>query len=438
MEWRNLLGEILQSASPIVDHMALRQLTVKDAFDHPDIKDLRQRLLSVLTEKHNISELLKAGQELRRQHQTLLAKRDLSITELGQLGALSGTAYVLTADALAQASTPSAIFQYTISEVVPWLKKAANVALIAANVATGGAAGQLLSGLHFGIDTQKEDLMPAQTLSPYGQMLAKLIDTTRTLSRLMEREDLLERTTPAASGAQPAPGLLPACHDSEDPPIEATDYSLHVSDAQVREPEAIILSFDPIPPGKLGAEIVRVAQEELARPVLEEYVNGNPANFDKGGHIKKYFVEGPRWKAETWESYKAKHGSGAAWCAAFASFCWRTAHRALGAELPLPLNAQCSELWAQAHTAGRFIPREGQPAPGDIVFLGSGPTPGHVGLVERKGEDGIIHIIEGNAGEKTDQLCRSRLIPGKPRYAKLLGFAAVDAPAPAPSQFQAG
>lgn len=438
MQWRNLLGEVLQSALPIADHIAQRNLTVKEAFHHPDIQDLRQRLLSVLTEKHDISELLKAGQELRRQHQALLAKRDLSIAELGQLGVLSGTAYVLTADALAQASTPLAIFQYTISEVVPWLKKAANVALIAANVATGGAAGQLLSGLHFGIDPQKQDPIPGQTLSPYGQMLAKLIDTTFTLSRLMEREGLLAPPSPPSVSPWSEPDHLPAPGDREDPPIEATDYSLHVDEEQVREPESIILSFDPIPPGKLGAEIVRIAQEELARPVLEVYVNGTPANFDQGGHIKKYFVEGPRWKAETWESYKVKHGNGAAWCAAFASFCWRTAHRALGAELPLPLNAQCSELWTQAHKAGRFIPRDGQPSVGDIVFLGSGPTPGHVGLVERKGEDGILHIIEGNAGEKTDQLCRSRLIPGKPRYAKLLGFAAVEAPATTQSPAQVG
>lgn len=439
MEWRSLLGEVLQAAGPIADQMAMQTMTAKDAWNHPDIQDLRQRLLSVLTEKHNITELIKAGQELRRQHQALLSKKDLSIVELSQLGVLSGTAYVLTADALAQASTPSAIFQYTMNEVLPWLRKAANVALIVANVATGGAAGQLLNNLHFGISSMKEAPMPThpQQLTPYGQMLCKLIDTTHTLAHLMQHEARVINAAPTPAAHGHGVRTLPAAQsdDSEDPPIQATDYSLHVGEGEVREQESIILSFDPLSPGKLGAEIVRVAQEELARPVKEEYTNGGPSNFDKGGHIKKYFVEGPRWKAETWESYKEKHGgNGPAWCAAFVSFCWRTAHRALGVELPLSLNAQCSELFARAEKAGRFIPRDGQPSPGDIVFLGSGPSPGHVGLVEKKDADGIIHIIEGNAGEKTDQLCRSRLIPGKPRYAKLIGFAAVDAPEPAQQQ----
>src|SRR5690349_10369541 len=113
MELRSFLGEVLQAAGPIADRMALEPMSVQSAWNHPDIKQLRQQLVSVLTEKHNITELIQAGQQMRRQHQVLLAKKELSIVELKQLGVLSGTAYVLTADALAQASTPMAIFQYT-------------------------------------------------------------------------------------------------------------------------------------------------------------------------------------------------------------------------------------------------------------------------------------------------------------------------------------
>lgn len=270
--------------------------------------------------------------------------------------------------------------------------------------------------------------MPSQTvLPPYSQMLWKLIDTNWTLTRLLANQ--LESPgratkTPPLAGATPA---QPAAASDADVPIEPTSPALQVEDGQVREPEQIIPSFDAIPPGKLGAEIVKTAQAELGRPVKETYLNGTPANFDEGGHIKKYFVEGPRWKEDTWESHKEKHkGIGPAWCAAFASFCWRTAHRSLGVELPLKLNAQCSVLWEQAHETGRFIPPTETPSPGDIVFLGSSSSPGHVGIVEKVDDDGIIYIIEGNAGENTDQLCRSRLIPGKPRYAKLMGFATAE------------
>ncbi len=436
MDWRGLLGEVLQVAGPIGDRMTMQTLTPQAAWNHPDIKAMRQQLVSLLTEKHSVAELVNAGQELRRQHAALLAKKDLNIVELKQLGVLSGTAYVLTADALAQAASPIAIFQYTINEMLPWLRRAANVALIVANVATGGAAGQLLGNLHFGISSSGEPSMShTATPSPQEQMLWKLIESQWTLARLLEQQ----MGAPDAQRTAAGP-VHPTHSDShvtsfspsaalDDPPMEATDYSLRVGSAELREEESYVPSFDVVPAGKVGAEIVHVAQVELARPVVELYENGNPTNVDSGGHIKKYFLEGPRWKAETWDSYKAKHGAGPAWCAAFASYCWRTAHRTLSVELPLSLNAQCSALWEQAKKTGRFIDKTGTPSPGDIVFLGSGPTPGHVGVVERKGDDGIIYIIEGNAGEKTDQLCRSRLIPGKPRYAKLMGFASVDAPA---------
>ena len=124
MDWRGLLGEVLQVAGPIGDRMAMQTLTPQAAWNHPDIKAMRQQLVSLLTEKHSVAELVNAGQELRRQHAALLAKKDLNIVELKQLGVLSGTAYVLTADALAQAASPIAIFQYTINEMLPWLRRA--------------------------------------------------------------------------------------------------------------------------------------------------------------------------------------------------------------------------------------------------------------------------------------------------------------------------
>ena len=274
-----------------------------------------------------------------------------------------------------------------------------------------------------------EDPMPTQTEQPtYDLMLWKLVDTTWTLTRLLSQVSAARSLVPPLPPA-PLPNHQPgAAHPAgalrdDDIPMEPTSNVPQPGEGQLREPEQIIPSFDPVPPGKLGAEIVKLAQAELGRPVKEEYKGSTPANYDQAGHIKKYFVEGPRWKEETWHSHKEKHdGIGPAWCAAFVSYCWRGAHRSLGVELPLKLNAQCSVLWEQAHAIGRFLSPTLAPSPGDIVFLGSGSSPGHVGIVEKTGDDGIIYIIEGNAGENTDQLCRSRLIPGKPRYAKLMGF----------------
>ncbi len=202
------------------------------------------------------------------------------------------------------------------------------------------------------------------------RMLWQLVETTWSLTRMLAQ-------THARS-----PQLSGAAH-GDDIPIEPTTNVPAVEEGQLRESEPIVPSFDPIPPGKLGAEVLKLALVELGRPVKEQYKGSTPSNVDSGGHIKKYFLEGPGWKDETWQSYTDKHGGiGPAWCAAFASFCWHTAHRSLGVLLPVKLNAQCSVLWQQAHQNGRFVPPTDKPRPGDMVFLGSGSSPGHVGLVE--------------------------------------------------------
>lgn len=273
---------------------------------------------------------------------------------------------------------------------------------------------------------------PARTLSRHGQMVYMLIETTARLSRLLDREELYTAAEPPPAGPTP-PSELPGSFAGEDTPIEPADHNLNVGPHELLDPLPPVLSFDtePLPAGELGKKIVAIAQRELARGVKEVYVDGKPGNFDTGECIKKYFVEGPRWKADTWESRKlARGGIGDAWCAAFVSYCWRAAHDSYQLALPISLSASSGELFAQAQKTGRFIPRDGVPSFGDIVFLGSGSSPGHVALFESKSSDGTITIIEGNAGANCDQLCRSHLIPGKPRYERLMGFCAAEAPAP--------
>lgn len=253
----------------------------------------------------------------------------------------------------------------------------------------------------------------------FDEMLWQLVETTWTLTRMVAQR---RAERPHSQATHPAAGS-----HGEDIPVESTANVPHVGEGDLRESEPIIPSFDPLPPGKLGAEVLKLATAELGRPVKEQYKGSQPSNIDTGGHIKKYFIEGPCWKEEKWQSYtNDNHGIGPAWCAAFASFCWHGAHRALGVVLPVKLSAQCSVLCEQAKKVNRFIPPTEKPAPGDMVLLGSDGSPHHVGLVEKVDPDGIIHIIEGNAGENTDQLCRSRLIPGRPRYAKLVGFVSLE------------
>lgn len=168
------------------------------------------------------------------------------------------------------------------------------------------------------------------------------------------------------------------------------------------------ISFDDECPASvataLGAAAVAIADEYLKMPLREDA----GVNQDKGGHIKKFFIEGLKWSSDTWDHWFEKHPScGVAkpeWCAAFASYCARTAYNAAGLKLPATPSGSASEMVTRFENAQRFLKREDlfnedgsikegvtPPGPGDLIVWR-----GHVGLLKDIFPSGAFISIEGN------------------------------------------
>ncbi len=92
--------------------------------------------------------------------------------------------------------------------------------------------------------------------------------------------------------------------------------------------------------------------------------------------------------------------AGAPWCAYFAS--WAAAQ----AGTPLGDTGQglgsVSEITSWAASAGRLLPADATPAPGDLILFGTR----HVGVVESVNPDGSLTTIEGNSHNMVARVTR--------------------------------
>ncbi len=92
------------------------------------------------------------------------------------------------------------------------------------------------------------------------------------------------------------------------------------------------------------------------------------------------------------------------WCSLFASWVWIKAGIPLAGSTATYGYSGSLYTWTQEHD-GKVLAASATPAPGDLVFYGTGPGPGesdHVGIVQRIFPDGQITTIEGNyAGHVT-------------------------------------
>ncbi len=85
------------------------------------------------------------------------------------------------------------------------------------------------------------------------------------------------------------------------------------------------------------------------------------------------------------------------WCALFASWVWIKAGVPLGGTTAEFAYSGTLYTWAKEHKA--TLPPSATPAPGELVFFGSGPGQGesvHVAIVQRVFKDGRITTINGN------------------------------------------
>lgn len=155
----------------------------------------------------------------------------------------------------------------------------------------------------------------------------------------------------------------------------------------------------------LGSAVLTVADRFLKLPLREDA----GVNTDSQGYIRTFFLEGLKWPAATWDHWIEKFPrSGVAkpeWCAAFGSYCVRTAYQAAAKQLPARLCGSASDLASKYEAAGRLLRREKLfaedgairaaaelvPGPGDLVVF-----KGHVGILRELYADGTFVTIEGN------------------------------------------
>jgi hypothetical protein len=168
------------------------------------------------------------------------------------------------------------------------------------------------------------------------------------------------------------------------------------------------ISFDDEEPASvvtpLGTATMAIADEFLKMPLREDA----GVNNDQHGHIKKFFTEGLRWSAETWDRWAEKYPKTGVnkpeWCAAFASYCARQAYTGAGLKLPATPSGSASEMVKRFSAVNRLLRREDlfnedgclkegvtPPGPGDLVIW-----KGHVGLLKDIYPSGAFTTIEGN------------------------------------------
>jgi cell wall-associated NlpC family hydrolase len=91
-----------------------------------------------------------------------------------------------------------------------------------------------------------------------------------------------------------------------------------------------------------------------------------------------------------------KYGPCEEWCSLFAAWVWQHAGVPLPGATATYGYSGSLYTWAKEH-GGRALPPSATPAPGDLVFYGTGPEASdHVGIVRRVSRDGRITTIEGN------------------------------------------
>jgi hypothetical protein len=118
------------------------------------------------------------------------------------------------------------------------------------------------------------------------------------------------------------------------------------------------------------------------------------------------------------------------WCSLFAAWVWIKAGVPLQGSTAAYAYSGSLYTWAAGH-AGKILPASATPAPGDLVFYGSGPGPGeskHVGIVQRVYPDGRITTIEGNYAGQVSLV--GPFLPSHPigERAPIYGYAQPPAP----------
>lgn len=135
---------------------------------------------------------------------------------------------------------------------------------------------------------------------------------------------------------------------------------------------------------------VHDAFDMLARAALEVAI-------DEIGHGE---TEGNN-RGEWIRQYCAPSSDGYEWCAAFVGFCYQRASDNEKVPLPFKRSLGAKRLGLNVAAVGRKFTSAVQARPGDLVVWDrgvAGSYQGHVGILERVHDVGMVQTIEGNSG----------------------------------------
>lgn len=134
MDWHDVLNRMAGLTAPFLS--SGRTGAAESALQAGAVRRVpeqaRQALMKELSRAATRLELISASEQLRRQHAALLAQPELTSAELEQLGVLSGTALALSAEALGQALSEQELFEHAVTQIGPWLGRAAECGLLRA------------------------------------------------------------------------------------------------------------------------------------------------------------------------------------------------------------------------------------------------------------------------------------------------------------------
>lgn len=126
MDVQSALKRLATALAPIEQALSTGSVaSAAAAFREPTLQAARQAIVQELARRSTQDELIATSQGLRQRHQLLSQQDPLGPAELQQLGVLSALAVVLSAQALRQALSDEQRFLHAVTQIGPWLQRAA-------------------------------------------------------------------------------------------------------------------------------------------------------------------------------------------------------------------------------------------------------------------------------------------------------------------------
>ena len=128
------LKNLMDILEPIAGKLGAKDVSWDAIMKDPDTAKTLDGVMAIFGDTSAIDDLLEASAQPNKEHEKLWEihkTRPLTDDEFRKAGALAAAAYCLSAQGLAKACTPEAVFKYTIKVVYPYVKLVITLGLLA-------------------------------------------------------------------------------------------------------------------------------------------------------------------------------------------------------------------------------------------------------------------------------------------------------------------